>query len=295
MELEIRNVNKKFKDKIAVNNASATLTPGVWGLLGANGAGKTTLIKMITGISTPSQGEILYNGKSIDELGEGYRNLLGFLPQEFICAPEFTVYSFLQYVAALKGMDKSETIKMIDKTLEILNLSDVKYKKVVKLSGGMRRRVGISQAILNDPKILILDEPTAGLDPGERIKLRNFITEISKNKIVLLSTHIVSDIEHISTSNLIMKEGKFVHSGTTDELVSKIENMVYEVSMTTREYEEKESNLNIVNVKHQDDGNVLIRYISNDENILENSKLTKANLEDFYLWTFPEDRSFKVN
>ncbi|SUU92745.1 Lipopolysaccharide export system ATP-binding protein LptB [Anaerococcus octavius] len=295
MELEIRNVNKKFKDKIAVNNASATLTPGVWGLLGANGAGKTTLIKMITGISTPSQGEILYNGKSIDELGEGYRNLLGFLPQEFICAPEFTVYSFLQYVAALKDMDKSETIKMIDKTLEILNLSDVKYKKVVKLSGGMRRRVGISQAILNDPKILILDEPTAGLDPGERIKLRNFITEISKNKIVLLSTHIVSDIEHISTSNLIMKEGKFVHSGTTDELVSKIENMVYEVSMTTREYEEKESNLNIVNVKHQDDGNVLIRYISNDENILENSKLTKANLEDFYLWTFPEDRSFKVN
>lgn len=295
MELEIRNVNKKFKDKIAVNNASATLTPGVWGLLGANGAGKTTLIKMITGISTPSQGEILYNGKSIDELGEGYRNLLGFLPQEFICAPEFTVYSFLQYVAALKGMDKSETIKMIDKTLEILNLSDVKYKKVVKLSGGMRRRVGISQAILNDPKILILDEPTAGLDPGERIKLRNFITEISKNKIVLLSTHIVSDIEHISTSNLIMKEGKFVHSGTTDELVSKIENMVYEVSMTTREYEEKESNLNIVNVKHQDDGNVLIRYISNDENILENSKLTKANLEDFYLWTFPEDRSFKVS
>lgn len=295
MELKINNISKEFKDKVAVENATATLTPGVWGLLGANGAGKTTLIKMITGISTPSKGEILYNGKNVNKLGGKYRSLLGFLPQEFICAPEFTVYSFLQYVAALKGMDKSETIKMIDKTLEILNLSDVKYKKVVKLSGGMRRRVGISQAILNDPKILILDEPTAGLDPGERIKLRNFITEISKNKIVLLSTHIVSDIEHISTSNLIMKEGKFVHSGTTDELVSKIENMVYEVSMTTREYEEKESNLNIVNVKHQDDGNVLIRYISNDENILENSKLTKANLEDFYLWTFPEDRSFKVS
>ena len=295
MELEIRNVNKKFKDKIAVNNASATLTPGVWGLLGANGAGKTTLIKMITGISTPSQGEILYNGKSIDELGEGYRNLLGFLPQEFICAPEFTVYSFLQYVAALKGMDKSETIKMIDKTLEILNLSDVKYKKVVKLSGGMRRRVGISQAILNDPKILILDEPTAGLDPGERIKLRNFITEISKNKIVLLSTHIVSDIEYISTSNLIMKDGKFVYSGTTDELISKIKNKVYEASISNREYAEKETQLNVVNVKQQDDGNVLIRYISDKDDVLNNSKLTKAHLEDFYLWVFPEDRSFKVN
>lgn len=295
MKLEIRNVNKKFKDKIAVNNASATLTPGVWGLLGANGAGKTTLIKMITGISTPSQGEILYNGKSIDELGEGYRNLLGFLPQEFICAPEFTVYSFLQYVAALKGMDKSETIEMIDKTLEILNLSDVKYKKVVKLSGGMRRRVGISQAILNDPKILILDEPTAGLDPGERIKLRNFITEISKNKIVLLSTHIVSDIEYISTSNLIMKDGKFVYSGTTDELISKIKNKVYEASISNREYAEKETQLNVVNVKQQDDGNVLIRYISDKDDVLNNSKLTKAHLEDFYLWVFPEDRSFKVN
>ena len=295
MELEIRNVNKKFKDKIAVNNASATLTPGVWGLLGANGAGKTTLIKIITGISTPSQGEILYNGKSIDELGEGYRNLLGFLPQDFICAPEFTVYSFLQYVAALKGMDKSETIEMIDKTLEILNLSDVKYKKVVKLSGGMRRRVGISQAILNDPKILILDEPTAGLDPGERIKLRNFITEISKNKIVLLSTHIVSDIEYISTSNLIMKDGKFVYSGTTDELISKIKNKVYEASISNREYAEKETQLNVVNVKQQDDGNVLIRYISDKDDVLNNSKLTKAHLEDFYLWVFPEDRSFKVN
>lgn len=210
MELEIKNVSKKFKDKLAVDNASATLCPGVWGLLGANGAGKTTLIKMITGISTPSQGEILYNGERINKLGEEYRNLLGFLPQEFICAPEFTVNSFLQYVAALKGIDKSKTEEMIDKLLEVLNLSDVKYKKVVKLSGGMRRRVGICQAILNDPKILILDEPTAGLDPGERIKLRNFITEISKNKIVLLSTHIVSDIEYISTSNLIMKDGKFV-------------------------------------------------------------------------------------
>ena len=295
MELEIKNVSKKFKDKLAVDNASATLCPGVWGLLGANGAGKTTLIKMITGISTPSQGEILYNGERINKLGEEYRNLLGFLPQEFICAPEFTVNSFLQYVAALKGIDKSKTEEMIDKLLEVLNLSDVKYKKVVKLSGGMRRRVGICQAILNDPKILILDEPTAGLDPGERIKLRNFITEISKNKIVLLSTHIVSDIEYLSTSNLIMKDGKFVYSGTTDELISKIKNKVYEASISNREYAEKETQLNVVNVKQQDDGNVLIRYISDKDDVLNNSKLTKAHLEDFYLWVFPEDRSFKVN
>ena len=293
MELEIKNVSKKFKDKSAVDNASATLCPGVWGLLGANGAGKTTLIKMITGISTPSQGEILYNGERINKLGEEYRNLLGFLPQEFICAPEFTVNSFLQYVAALKGIDKSKAEEMIDKLLEVLNLSDVKYKKVVKLSGGMRRRVGICQAILNDPKILILDEPTAGLDPGERIKLRNFITEISKNKIVLLSTHIVSDIEYIS--NLIMKDGKFVYSGTTDELISKIKNKVYEASISNREYAEKETQLNVVNVKQQDDGNVLIRYISDKDDVLNNSKLTKAHLEDFYLWVFPEDRSFKVN
>lgn len=159
----------------------------------------------------------------------------------------------------------------------------------------MRRRVGICQAILNDPKILILDEPTAGLDPGERIKLRNFITEISKNKIVLLSTHIVSDIEYISTSNLIMKDGKFVYSGTTDELISKIKNKVYEASISNREYAEKETQLNVVNVKQQDDGNVLIRYISDKDDVLNNSKLTKAHLEDFYLWVFPEDRSFKVN
>ena len=199
MELKIEHLSKQFKDKTAVNDVNLTLTPGVWGLLGANGAGKTTLMRMIADIMTPTNGAVYYDGKNIRELGEVYRSKFGFLPQDFGYHRDFTVKDYLEYMAALKDIPTRATTPKINHLLDILSLSDVKKKKISNLSGGMKRRVGIAQAMLNDPEILVMDEPTAGLDPGERVRLRNFISEFSHDRIVLISTHIVSDIEYIST------------------------------------------------------------------------------------------------
>lgn len=210
MELKIEHISKRFKDKMAVDDVSLTLTTGVWGLLGANGAGKTTLMRMIADIMEPSNGSISFDGEDIRKMGADYRNIFGFLPQDFGYSRDFTVKDYLEYVAALKDVPPRETTKKINHLLDILTLSDVKGKKIAKLSGGMKRRVGIAQAMLNDPKILVMDEPTAGLDPGERVRFRNFISEFSHNRIVLISTHIVSDIEYIATRNAIMKAGKLL-------------------------------------------------------------------------------------
>ena len=210
MELFVENVSKKFKDMTAVDNVSLRITPGVWGLLGANGAGKTTLMRMIAGIMEPSSGKIYYNGIPIKELKESYRNVFGYLPQDFGFYPEFSVKDYLEYVAALKGLTVNDSKRKIDELLERLTLSHVKNKKIAKLSGGMKRRVGIAQALLNDPEVLILDEPTSGLDPGERVRFRNLLSEFAHDRIVLISTHIVSDVEYIATQNAIMKNGKFI-------------------------------------------------------------------------------------
>lgn len=192
------------------------------GLLGANVAGKTTLMRMIADIMEPSNGSISFNGEDIRKMGADYRNIFGFLPQDFGYSRDFTVKDYLEYVAALKDVPPRETTKKINHLLDILTLSDVKGKKIAKLSGGMKRRVGIVQAMLNDPKILVMDEPTAGLAPGERVRFRNFISEFLHNRIVLISTHIVSDIEYIATRNAIMKAGKIIDVGTTNELVKQI-------------------------------------------------------------------------
>ena len=227
MELRIEGLSKKFKDKTAVDQVSLTLTAGVWGLLGANGAGKTTLMRMIADIMAPTSGKILYDGQDIHKMGEDYRNLFGFLPQNFGYSKDFTVKDYLEYMAALKDVPSKITKRKIDHLLEVLTLSEVKKKKIAKLSGGMQRRVGIAQAMLNDPKILVMDEPTAGLDPGERVRFRNFISDFSHDRIVLISTHIVSDIEYIAARNAIMKNGKIVDVGTTDELVKQMEGKVW--------------------------------------------------------------------
>ena len=233
MELEIREISKHYKDKKAVDNVSLTLTPGVWGLLGANGAGKTSLMRMIAGIVKPTSGEILYDGLPIWTLKEKYREIFGYLPQEFGFYPEFTVKSYLEYVASLKGLSRTTTRKKIGELLERLTLSDVKNKKISKLSGGMKRRVGIAQALLNDPKVLILDEPTSGLDPGERIRFRNLLSEFAHNRIVLISTHIVSDVEYIATENAVMKQGKIIETGTTDELTQLVSGKVWSAMIPT--------------------------------------------------------------
>lgn len=287
MELKIEHLSKKFKDKNAVNDVCLTLTPGVWGLLGANGAGKTTLMRMIADIMTPTSGAIYYDGTDIRKMGEAYRNLFGFLPQDFGYSRDFTVKDYLEYIAALKDVPVRETTKKIDQLLDILTLSDVKRKKISKLSGGMKRRVGIAQAVINDPKILIMDEPTAGLDPGERVRFRNFISEFSHDRIVLISTHIVSDIEYIATRNAIMKAGQIVDIGTTDELVREIEGKVWTCTIPARDLVSYEMRLRIINQRSEDNGQVSIRYLSETPEI-EGAAAASPRLEDLYLWYFPQ-------
>lgn len=286
MELKIDHISKQFKDKTAVDDVSLTLTPGVWGLLGANGAGKTTLMRMIADIMVPTSGTIFYDGQDIRKMGKAYRNLFGFLPQDFGYSRDFTVKDYLEYMAALKDVPVKETAKKIDHLLGILSLSDVKNKKIAKLSGGMKRRVGIAQAMLNDPKVLVMDEPTAGLDPGERVRLRNFISEFSHDRIVLISTHIVSDIEYISTKNAIMKNGQIVGVGTTSELVKTIDGKVWNCTVPAHKVPEHEMKLRVINQRNEENDSVSIRYLS-EQSEVTGSTPAIPRLEDLYLWLFP--------
>jgi len=221
MELVIDRVSKQYKNKIAVDRISLKLEKGIYGLLGANGAGKTTLMRMLCGILTPTSGTIAYDG--IDVSQEEYRAILGYLPQDFGYYPDFTGKDFLLYMAALKGIGKREADRRVKELLELVSLTEVAKKKVKTYSGGMKQRLGIAQALLNDPKILILDEPTAGLDPKERVRFRNLIAELGKDNIVILSTHIVSDIDRIADRILMMNAGKLVFDGTREEISGDLE------------------------------------------------------------------------
>ena len=213
MELKTIGLTKKFGSKTAVDNLNITLTNGVYGLLGANGAGKTTLMRLLCNIQNPTSGKILLNGKNIVGLGERYRNLLGYLPQHFGYYPDFSAFDFLLYVSALKGLDEKAARKKSKELLEAVDLSRESKHKIKTFSGGMKQRLGIAQAMLNDPHILILDEPTAGLDPKERVRFRNLISAFSKDRIVILSTHIVSDVEFIAEEIIMMKSGQIIHFG----------------------------------------------------------------------------------
>lgn len=291
MKLEIRNLSKSYGDKTAVDNASLTITSGVWGLIGANGAGKTTLMRMLAGILTPTSGEVLYGGVETSTLGENYRDALGYLPQTFGFYPEFTVIDYLEYVATLKGLSRAEYKVKIDELLELLTLTEVRKKHIKKLSGGMQRRVGIAQALLNDPDVLILDEPTSGLDPGERVRFRNLLSEFAQNRIVLVSTHIVSDVEYIATNNAIMRGGKIIGVGTTDELLAGVRGKVFIAKIDQSNLAYYESTTRIVSIKGEDDGSISVRYISETQEI-PNSQVTEPRLEDLYLWLFRQERKY---
>lgn len=292
MELNIEHISKQFKDLTAVDDVSLHITPGVWGLLGANGAGKTTLMRMIAGIMTPSSGEILYDKIPIHELKESYRDVFGYLPQEFGFYPEFTVKDYLEYVAVLKGLTAKDSKRRIHELLEQLTLSHVKNKKIIKLSGGMKRRVGIAQALLNEPEILILDEPTSGLDPGERVRFRNLLSEFAHDRIVLISTHIVSDVEYIATQNAVMKNGKLLAKGTTEELVKMVDQKVWTARIPINRLTEYEKRLPIVNIRNEDSGQISIRYLA-DAPCTEDSRPAAPHLEDLYLWLFPQENNNK--
>lgn len=286
MELMLNNLTKEFGDFIAVKSINITMTNGVYGLLGVNGAGKTTLMRMLCTLLKPTKGSITCNGKDIFKMDADYRNLLGYLPQDFGFYPDFTVNDYLLYIATIKGIRPVVAKKRTKELISKVGLTNVSNKKMKKLSGGMKRRVGIAQAMLNDPKILILDEPTAGLDPNERIRFRNLISELSQDRLVLLSTHIVSDIEYIANEILLMKDGAIVNKGTLQETINSMPEKVWTCFVSDKKISAITKQYKVSNIKSGANGAEL-RIISSKKP-LEDAVCVEPTLEDVFLYYFGE-------
>lgn len=289
MELTFDRLTKKFHSTIAVDRFSYTMSNGVYGLLGANGAGKTTLMRMICTILQPTGGEILYNGNSIHSMGVKYCDILGYLPQNFGYYPDFSARDFMLYMASLKGIRGRAASRKVRELLEIVGLSEVSGQKIRAFSGGMKQRLGIAQAVLNNPKVLVLDEPTAGLDPKERIRFRNLISDLSRDKIVILSTHIVSDVEYIADQILMMKKGRLILSGHPAELVERASDMAWMLTVPEEAVGFYERNACICNLRHTEKG-VELRIVA-DEKPAPEAVSAATNLEDLYLFYFAEELS----
>lgn len=287
MELTMQSLTKQYGSKLAVDRFSAVFTDGVYGMLGANGSGKTTLMRMLCGLLRPTSGEVLLDGVSIKDFDEGYRELLGYLPQNFGYYPDFTAWDFMMYLSSLKGLSKLTAKERCEELLEKVGLHDVRKKKIKTYSGGMRQRLGIAQSLINDPKILILDEPTAGLDPKERAKFRNIISDHSTGKIVLLSTHIVSDVEYIADEIMIMKHGQLSQQDRADHICDSISRFVWNCEVSPDEAERYSGRLVISNLKHSGD-KVELRIVSETQPC-ENAVNVLPNLEDLYLYHFKEE------
>ena len=286
MKLELDHLTKKFGDFTAVNHINLTMKNGVYGLLGVNGAGKTTLMRMLCTLLKPTSGTIRCDGRDIFKMDSEYRRLLGYLPQEFGFYPQFSVQDYLLYIAALIGIPPAAAKERVKELLFKVGLSKAAHKKMKKLSGGMKRRAGIAQAMLNNPKILILDEPTAGLDPNERIRFRNLISELSEQRLVLLSTHIVSDIEYIANEIWLMKDGELMHKGSADEIINSMPETVWECFVEKNMVSDFIKRYRISNMKTEPDG-IILRIIS-QERPFTNAKCVKASLEDVFLYYFGE-------
>lgn len=286
MELQLTEVTKSFRDVNAVDHVSGTLRSGVYGLLGVNGAGKTTLMRILCTLIRPAAGKITWDGQDIFAMGGEYRRLLGYLPQDFGYYPDFTVQDYLYYISSIKGLRPVTAKRRTDMLLEQVGLSQVRNKKMKKLSGGMKRRAGIAQAMLNDPRILILDEPTAGLDPKERIRFRNLLSELAQDRIVLLSTHIVSDVEYIAGEIMLMKDGRIVLSGTPEELSDAMPETVWNCTVAPDRVGAFLRGYKVANVRNLK-GSVQLRIVS-AEAPTEDAAADIPTLEDVFLYHFGE-------
>lgn len=287
MNLSIERLTKKYGSKFAVNELSLNLNEGIYGLLGANGAGKTTLMRIICGVLTPTSGEVKLNGKNNINMGEEYRDLIGYLPQNFGYYPDFTAKEFMLYIASLKGLMPRFAKEKTKELLSMVGLESVVNRKIRTFSGGMKQRLGIAQAVLNDPQILVLDEPTVGLDPKERVRFRNLISNFSKGKIVILSTHIVSDVECIADEILIMKNGNVITKNSVEGLTKEIENSVWKCTVSESQEDYFCNKYCAVNLQHSRNGFVDLRIVSH-EKPMDNAINVPSSLEDLYLYYFQD-------
>lgn len=287
MELELKNLKKKYGGKTALSDFNMTLTEGIYGFLGPNGSGKSTLMNIITGNIVPTDGKIFYNGQDVTGMASDFRAVLGYMPQQQALYPTFTVMRFLAYVAALRGMKNRQIKDAIPYVLSKVGLEAEAGKKIGELSGGMKQRLLIAQAIVNDPEIIILDEPTAGLDPKQRVAVRNLISEIALHKIVIIATHIVSDIEYIAKMIVLMDHGRKLHACSLSELLGKLEGRVFELKVREMELEEVYSRFRVGNMTGSVDG-IRVRVLSKNapEGFVYHS--VHPSLEDVYLAFYEE-------
>lgn len=280
MKIKISNLTKKFGNKIVLDNIDLEISSGMFGLLGRNGAGKTTLMRIIATLLTKNQGNITICGIPVENTKD-IRKIVGYLPQDFSMYPSMKVYEAMDYLGVLSNIPKQERKKIIPNLLDKVNLLDYQNIRVKALSGGMKRRLGIAQAIMHSPKVLIVDEPTAGLDPEERIRFRNLLSEIAKDRIVILSTHIVGDIEATCQNIAILNKGKIIYKGTTEELVKQAENKVYSITINNKELDKFKDKYKVISMISQG-GNTTLRILA-DSKPFEDAKKCKPTIEDGYM------------
>lgn len=287
MKLELKNLTKKYGSFTALDKMTITFEPGIYGILGANGAGKSTMMNLLTDNIPRTGGEILFDGTDILKLGKNFRKVLGVLPQQQGFYEHMTAQTFLYYMADLKAIPKKQAKDEIEKLLAVTNLSEVRHKKLGGFSGGMKQRALLAQALLGDPKVVILDEPTAGLDPKERIRIRNFISSLSRGKIILLATHIVSDIESISDQILMMKKGHLLGIGTPEELVESVSDKVKELPCVPEDLEKIQDKYKVGNV-FQRRGETWVRVVGDNLPGIGQYVQDHLSLEDVYLYYLGE-------